>query len=1619
MSYSDGLVTGEDSLVVVCNDGRVMEHAGTYPYGLRRQLLPRTRHDTATLIGVRVLEAPYLFYASPATDERTTVEAFRDEETKDVHVYICTRVPPHRIGITVRGRTLLLTALKDEDEDTTVAVHALNLDNLLDSSGSKQVYRNFFEGAMLLLTFQGETVCDVLATESFSAVLTQTAVHYYSARHPEGLIISVPEVDETSLERKHEAFAGRQHPLLQVHRLFSFGKHLVLMTAHHLYLLDLTGQNTEPEVLAKFGCRVLTYTSGSDTLVICLASFTVYYLELGMDGDIHCTSYNFEADFDLHCFGLDQEFLMEATSKDIMDPFTKLSSNWPEVTNPLKGQLDKVMNSIVSKRAAVMGSAGLFRTFPSYPSYSPIRAFAFPSPHVSNTMVIALIYLNAPSSYDSFHILGSFVHEKSIGGGCTSVAKENVEYVSTTFSPQVIDAVFSSKSLRTPDAVCTNLLTILKVSPSTFEQAPHIFYLHMLLSLNVSISLAFGNFLVTRSSCGNLDLTRRSNMTLIYELLTIRDDLLHQLDQSHKDYVESGREAPLVLAAFAAQDLVGLRTCLYGGSDGNAYHITYPSMTSGERLLSFFSKAFKEGLSNEALGRALNLPRSPRHYTNLFITIGHVSPDEYLSLFGRNLYIVEFRLVMWALLSRIRMSDGGACHSRPCLSDSYSYSEERSNELKQNDLKIKIIPYQADVPHESLFEASMGISHSIFSTTMNLSAPMYTFHSYDRVNVSRLLECMKELADNPLYQKCFYWPERYAIVQREQNKSEAKDENGNLHAAFKPISNKNNETIYKICYKYKVGMTLREFIRKFTPNFDVLLSVLSTLFNNLLELVNRIGSMSRSFLRLITLDTVILNFAGDDRWLYTGFSAKDLEQLVFQLRTPFRSLGFDGNCLAPLTGITPPPLLTDVASVHPSSYLSILFASLVSQVFFEYLSLHSNGLMCLDHIIHSAVGAPVPNSLIREDMYSLQDMRDFFKAGDFSKLVIDLTANNIFVSLHVLASLDICSLIRTLYGSFSRMSGFQHSVLEVLRIYDTFCHVAAGITENVTDIPIIIMYLRERHASLAQYYSMFFGPELGFLENGANDYASFCAEKVPSFIRHLFSRAPPRNDLLMVGSLLYSNQDLRNRQQIIDTYRNDPVYKKYASMPNHPAVKLKDALLAMRLHRKHRMPSTVHQKTILKDLLEACVKATPTAHTVSLTFENDPGIDGGGIFRSMISQCFQELLQGGKINDIPILATADDKLVPLFQGFIPVSSAEVLPRLSAKRSAIYYLGRLVAFAMVFNVKFPSVFDDRLLRSLIGGRLYLDDEVMKKYEREAKEDKMFTINGTPVDLLIPLSSEDYRRLYKGHDDLFLHAIDLMVEEGVRLKKVSSKVLKGGDVNIKVRELKVAPDYPIDGIIDTLAIPDWVIQTRKLTNTKDSILRWVISGINGIRSGEAFKKTLSEFRNGFRQPFGTTMCAQIDERIKETCKLIDVALSEIALEDFKEMFLAEMKIDQRKLASAIVPHLTSDPLEHFQTVVNRPRRDARQEVEHVTHLLRDVVKMKMTHQELSDFLFASTGSRYIPTDKISIKVHSDGPFVIFHTCNNLVELPYNLQSVDELYKVLRFSIYEALKGGFGLV
>lgn len=65
-----------------------------------------------------------------------------------------------------------------------------------------------------------------------------------------------------------------------------------------------------------------------------------------------------------------------------------------------------------------------------------------------------------------------------------------------------------------------------------------------------------------------------------------------------------------------------------------------------------------------------------------------------------------------------------------------------------------------------------------------------------------------------------------------------------------------------------------------------------------------------------------------------------------------------------------------------------------------------------------------------------------------------------------------------------------------------------------------------------------------------------------------------------------------------------------------------------------------------------------------------------------------------------------------------------------------------------------------------------------------------------------------------------------------------------------------------------------------------------------------------------------------------------------------------------------------------------------------------------------MYAATGSRYTIGITLYVKAHNEGPLVIFHTCNNLIELPSSVKSIEEMHRVLLFSMYEAVHGGFGI-
>ena len=72
-------------------------------------------------------------------------------------------------------------------------------------------------------------------------------------------------------------------------------------------------------------------------------------------------------------------------------------------------------------------------------------------------------------------------------------------------------------------------------------------------------------------------------------------------------------------------------------------------------------------------------------------------------------------------------------------------------------------------------------------------------------------------------------------------------------------------------------------------------------------------------------------------------------------------------------------------------------------------------------------------------------------------------------------------------------------------------------------------------------------------------------------------------------------------------------------------------------------------------------------------------------------------------------------LVPHYNGYVCRTSSSVYPRLTDKRSCLYYFGRIVAFCLVYSGKMPNFLHENFWKSLVGGRLYFDEETQKKYQ----------------------------------------------------------------------------------------------------------------------------------------------------------------------------------------------------------------------------------------------------------------------------------------------------------------
>lgn len=125
--------------------------------------------------------------------------------------------------------------------------------------------------------------------------------------------------------------------------------------------------------------------------------------------------------------------------------------------------------------------------------------------------------------------------------------------------------------------------------------------------------------------------------------------------------------------------------------------------------------------------------------------------------------------------------------------------------------------------------------------------------------------------------------------------------------------------------------------------------------------------------------------------------------------------------------------------------------------------------------------------------------------------------------------------------------------------------------------------------------------------------------------------------------------------------------------------------------------------------------------------------------------------------------------------------------------------------------------------------------------------MFTINGTRDlnSLFYPLSTVDVRTFYKEY---------AMMWEAI---------------------IAGQADTPEDAGIPDATLNE--LQTMNIDVSTPELLRqYATSALASMRSGVAFAKAYSEFRNGFRHPFATSMSYGVQTDFRRYAQYIDIAL-----------------------------------------------------------------------------------------------------------------------------------------------
>lgn len=253
---------------------------------------------------------------------------------------------------------------------------------------------------------------------------------------------------------------------------------------------------------------------------------------------------------------------------------------------------------------------------------------------------------------------------------------------------------------------------------------------------------------------------------------------------------------------------------------------------------------------------------------------------------------------------------------------------------------------------------------------------------------------------------------------------------------------------------------------------------------------------------------------------------------------------------------------------------------------------------------------------------------------------------------------------------------------------------------------------------------------------------------------------------------------------------------------------------------------------------------------------------------------------------------------------------------------------------------PNYLAEQFWRSLVGGRLFFDDELRKKYASEIKQNPMFEVNGTkPLkELMYSMTLAQARQNYGEWLDIW-------------------NMAQQSDCEVEMLCLN-------ENIVRQLA------ENRVNLEDEYGRLKYARKAIQDILDGAPFAKTYMEFRNGFRHVFSALMQnSEKEDNFLKEAKLIDRCLELINYRELEEILTYDPDSEQA-IDRAQATWLVLGQNEQWLKQNNAPKIF----FQCLEKIIDAVRSQFFTSQNLVNFVFAATGARTMVGNRVFLKFYS---------------------------------------------